>query len=422
MNANVRTTTRSSCPVGIVPGQGRDAEVAPHTAVDLFDRVVEVRRERARRRGFATPLLETLSRCTISAADVESFVATTLTQAVVDHERLEAEIQAATGCPDEPMNHFAYYLRGLTTGASLPAASLAGCLHVFGTVAERIFGVTVDCVGTGPAALALAVRAGGWLAGTVRIDLLGPEPGQGDTVHSGPAADGGLPPPIGRALCRYQLHEGERMLTFDSAHSLFHEFGHALGHVLVRSRRPGPSGLEYLPVERLEDLSLWFEKWVYHADFAARVAPSAELDRGLRLCQRVKMLEFLGTQLQRAVVAALDFDVHRRDSGGFRESFQRLDDAFGISRYCDLGEILWTFAWPMYRSNPGLGVVYPWGGAFGAERFLPFLDMRLAGLPAPETFTATFRSCLDPDLPSVRPDTEAVSRFYHRAFTQTAVG
>jgi hypothetical protein len=31
MNANVRTTMRSPCPVGVMPGQGRDAEVAPHT-------------------------------------------------------------------------------------------------------------------------------------------------------------------------------------------------------------------------------------------------------------------------------------------------------------------------------------------------------------------------------------------------------
>ncbi len=384
--------------------------------VDLVDKMVDLRRMRARKAGHETPLGGTLTRSAISAEEAESFVLEYLGKAVAGHERLGSEIRSVTGCINDPMNHFAYYLRGLTVGVQLPELPLQECLDVAVAVAEGTSGCTLrpDRVGD-PHAMTLSVRSSGRLVGQIQVDLVGCPDSRG--AQQAPVAT----LPTGRALCRYRLGPGgQRMLTFDGAHSLFHEFGHAITQVLVGHRRPGPSGLEYLPVERLEDLSEWYEKWVYHPDFTARVSPTAEAARGLATSRRVKLLEFLGTHLQRAVVAALDLDVHGRSHGGLRESFDRLDEKFGIGRHCDLGDLSGYFTRPMFRSNPGMGLVYLWGYAYGAERCTPFLDRPIKELPASGAATGTLASCFDPDLPSERPDVDAVFRFYERGLDGSA--
>ena len=398
---------------------GQAAGSAVGELADLVDQMVDLRRIRARRHGYDTPLRETLARCTISEDEAESFLGAYLRQAVGGHERLTSGIRAATGCTDDPMNHFAYYLRGLTAGTELPLLPLQGCLDVASSVTETVFGCTLRPEDGGSRhVITLSARSGGRRVGTIQVDLLGigdDKDGPRGTPAARPDASRADDPvlPVGHVLCRYQLGRGgERLVSFDSAHSILHEFGHAFTQVIIDPRRPGLSGLEYLPVERLEDLSLWFEKWVYHPELTARVAPSADATRGLEMSQRVKMLEFLSTHLQRSVVAALDFDMHRRADGGIRDSFRRLDDEFGIAQYCDLGDHLWPFTWPMYRSNPGAGLVYLWGSAYGAQHFAPFLGLGLADIPSAGAFTDVFGSCFDPNLTSERPDIGAVLRFY----------
>lgn len=388
----------------------------------LVDRIVGVRRSRARQHGYGTPLRETLGRCHISEDEAEDFLSAYLTEALRAHERLGAAIQSATGCTDDPMVHFPHYLRRISAGTELRLLPVRGCLDLACAVIERLFGYVVRPEdAAGPHVIALSVHSGDRRIGTIQVDMVGVSTDTTPTIRQDPSATGEVLP-VGHLLCRYRTgRDGERLVSFDSAHSMFHEFGHALTHVAIHPPRPGLSGLEYLPVERQEDLSLWFEKWVYHPDFTARVAPSVEAAQGLDMCRRVKMLEFLNTQLQRSVVAALDFDVHRRADGGIWESFRRLDDRFGIARYCDLGDLLWTFTWPMYRANPGASLVYLWGAAYGAQQFSPFLSQRLADLSSSAEVTDAFASCFDPDLPSERPDVGAVLRCYEPGITGAAI-
>src|SRR5439155_11196166 len=95
----------------------------------------------------------------------------------------------------------------------------------------------------------IAVESGGAPAGHIRLDVW-------DTATRRIVAPGELiraGQPVAHIACRYrQAGKGRPALSFKSAGTLFHEFGHALTHVLVRRRIPSLAGLDYLPLERLD--------------------------------------------------------------------------------------------------------------------------------------------------------------------------
>lgn len=318
------------------------------------------------------------------------------------------------------MDHFGYFVRSRLTGSDIPMLSLDDCLDFVFTMADCVFDLTVTHIEReNPHAVDVAVWSGGHRLGTISFDLL-------DTGRRHFSADG-LPSirarsnstdmvlkPACHVLCRFQRgSDGIRLITFESAHSIFHEFGHALNHLLLRKRLPSQSGLDYLPVERLEDLSSWFEKWVFHPDLATHLFLSCQDKEGLAQCRHVKMLEFQRTNLERAVTAALDFDVHGRPEGGVMDSFEELDKQFGISDHCFFGDLLGHFTKPMFRANSGASFVYLWGSAYGAQHFAPFSNLRVGDIRPRKQVDDRFSSCFDPSEPSTEPSVQAVFDFYN---------
>lgn len=381
---------------------------------EVMDRIVAVRRSRASALGFATVLDQTIARCGVSEQEASTFLRGYLAQALDRHAELVADVAQVTGCAEEPMDHFGHYLKTSFKGARLPVFGLEPCLDFLGTIVRRVFGVVLRRVdGARPGVIAMTAGSADRDLGTVYFDLLD----NGERYEAGRApgvpSPGSPVRPAGRVLCR--LHtgtDGTRLLTFESAHSVFHEFGHALNHLLLRRIRPGRTGMDYLPLERIEDLSAWFEKWVYHQDFAAHLGLASGEAAGMETCRRVKKLEFLSTAVERAVVALVDLDVHRRADGGLREAYRRLDAEFGVSAGCDYGAVPIHFTWPMFRSNPGANFAYIWGAAFGAQTFAPFLDRAVSSIRSPDEFSDVFRSCFDRGEPSSTPDVQALFDFY----------
>ncbi|MFK0017407.1 hypothetical protein [Streptomyces sp. NPDC091027] len=352
---------------------------------EAVDRVVEARWRRARAAGHASPLAATVRDSLLDESAAEEFLTEYLMRAVATHRDLEAMVGEALGCPDDPMNHFAAYLKTLASGHRMPLIPLSACVDTAAQVMQTVFGHNVARTDEEDAIL-LTLTSSDGLVGVIQVDCV--------------PATGAHPPdvpvnlPIGRALARCRNTGQGRVLTFEAARILMHELGHAVNHVLLEPRRPAPTGLEYLPVERLENLSAWFETWVLHPDFAARV-PEPERS-GIPLAARIRSTEFLATQLQRAVVAMMDFRVHRTETT-VAGAFQQVCEQFGVTGRCHLGDLLPYFGAPVFRVHPGLaGLCYLWSYAFGAEA---------ARLADPRD---VLRSCLDPDLPSVRPDIAAI--------------
>jgi oligopeptidase A len=399
--------------------QAQSADQAP-PLIDLIDQMIVARRASSTARGHRSVLSDTLRKCRVDEDVVADFSRRYLTRAIHGHQILSAEIAAALGTDDQPMAHFPYYLRHVSAGADRPLFALGPCLDFIFEVAGRIFDLTLTGESDPEApVIEVAVRRGGKQIGQVNCDLwdTGGKPvGANYTKGLRNRTDWGnhFQMPIAYVSCRFRRVSGIQRITFQNVHSLFHEFGHALNHVLIRKRISNQSGLEYLPLERLEIMSMWFEKWVYHTDFASKVAEENIDPKTIRLCQRLKALEYRRTYAERAAASILDFDVHRRHSGGLAESFRDLDADYGLSRVCGLHDLARYFTWPMYQANPGANFVYLWGAAASVEAFTRFEDMPLHGVLPGDGNSSVFAGCLDYDLPSPAPDPGSVFEFYDR--------
>lgn len=371
-----------------------ETQRARHTAplLDRLDEVVRIRRAHARDEGAASVLDRTLRRSSLGEDRAAAFVEAYLERAVDATGRLAARIRTATGATDHPLDHFGAYARAVVGDAVLPDFPLDGCLDYLAAITRDVFGIELTRLPSARADehVVLGTRDG-QPVGVATFDLLGTDTAEPrhNSVPAGPAL------PAARVLCRHRLDAlGRRVVSFDGVHSILHEFGHVLNHWLLRRHTPSDTGLDYLPLERIEDLSIWFEKWAYHPRLPAHLALSAADEAGLAVCVRVKRLEFLAANLDRAVVAALDLDVHRRGDGGVEDSFRRIEARFALDGLCRLPTVAGYLLWPLCRAYPGANFAYLWGAAFGARA-----DPDLG-------------PCLDPDAPGREPDLDTLFLFY----------
>lgn len=395
----------------------RDAHLGE--LLERLDGMVAVRRERSAREGYESVAARTLHRSRISEADITAFLDRYLTAALAAHERLQEEVRAVTGVTDRPMSHFGFAMQTVFGGSHAPMFALDECLDYAFAVAQNVFGLTLERLESDhPQVLKVGVRSGEREVGHILFDLwdLGRKrSGANHTlgIRNRTQRSGMVQCPVAYVSCRFRRDpEGVGRLTFQNVHSIFHEFGHALNHLLTRKTVPLRSGLEYLPPERVECLSMWFEKWAYHPEFARHLSASSPSPEELAWCVRVKMIEHRSTYLERAITAAVDLDVHRRSEGGLEDAFRRLDERHGISRHYRFGDIAAYFTWPMYMANPGANFSYLWGAADSAQNFADFRSLSLDEIAVRPKLRERFSPCFDADAPGPIPDVSAIFDLY----------
>ena len=390
--------------------------------VTLVDETIAVRRRNARDRGYDTPLAATLTRSRVDESTAATYLDQYLELAMESHRRLTEKIGHVLGTDGDVAADFGFYVRQIIGPTLVPTFDLSACLDFAFAAAQITFGLVLRRVPTdNNDVIVVDAERDGEHVGKITFDLWDDERrsrlanttrGLRNRTEWGEIVQY----PVAYVACRFR-HDGEAQprINFQNMHSLFHETGHAVNHLLIRRRLPNQSGLEYLPLERLENLSMWFEKWVYHPDFATYVAPDENSARGLATAQRVKFLEYQRTHVDRAVTAALDFEAHRDGSGGLSDAFDKLDERWRISQYCSLGDFPPYFTWPMFQANPGANFAYLWGAADSAAKFEPLMARPLTSVGSDPT-DDLFAPCFDFELPSEPPDPTAVFRFYDRPF------
>ncbi|MBM0275411.1 M3 family metallopeptidase [Micromonospora tarensis] len=389
--------------------------------VAIVDEMVRVRREQSHAAGHPSVIDQALTKCGVPADEAEAFIARYLRQALVSQDRLVERVREAIETEGDPLEHFGFYMRQVTSGARAPLFLLDECLAFIFDVARSVFGLDLRTLPSGNShVITVEVTADDRPVGQINFDLwntAGKTVGANHTKGLRNRTDWSnlVQHPVAYVSCRFQQDEDRtNRITFQNVHSLFHEFGHALNHLLIRKRISNRSGLEYLPLERLEHLSMFFEKWVYHPAFARSLSLDAQDRAMVRVCQRIKALEYQRTYVERAVTAALDFEVHRRDDGGLAEAYAALEERFGISRHCTLGDFPMYFTWPMFQANPGANFAYLYGASDSVEKFLVFEPLTLVEVAGRPELREMFASSLDFSLPTATPDSDAVFAFYDR--------
>ncbi len=317
------------------------------------------------------------------------------------------------------MQHFEYYVRRVQGNVQIPLFDLERCLDFAFDVAKATFGLEFSCErDTGAKVIRATASQAGSECGAVNFDLwddaLAPKSAN-TTIGARNRMDwaGRLQFPVANVSCRFKRRDEQGIsITYQNVHSLFHEFGHAINHLCMARIVPSESGLEYLPIERLETLSMWFEKWVFHPAFVSAVAQESDVQRRIRVAQAIKRLEYRRTHVERAVTAALDFEANRHADETVRDAFKSLDVRFGISRHCAVEDFLASFTLPMLEANPGGYFAYLWGAAESAQQFTLWRSSDPSTWPNRERALALFASCFDFDVPSASVDASAAFSFY----------
>lgn len=384
-----------------------------------IDVAVRARWDEAHHQGYSTVAQRTFEKCGVSIEQVKTFLDAYVARAV----QSQVELCRLIGCTRAPngasMDDFGYYISQLYSDSMVPMLPLDGCLRFAFDAASRVLNLEFEQIdGSSDKLIKVDVWKEGRRAGRIYFDLWS-EQGQDKEANftrglrNRTAWNTVEQIPVAHVSCRFRQADNSRqVLNFQNVHSLFHEFGHALNHLFIKQRMPNQSGLEYLPIERLEILSMWFEKWIYHREFAVYVAGTGIDPRHLAVAQEIKMLEYRRTHLDRAVTSIIDLMIHEHPDLSVKETFRRLDDRFGIDELCDLGAILPGFTWPMMQSNSGAYFAYLWGAGKSAEMFAPFLASSLADAPEAKATWEILDECFVFDHPSSPPDIESVFTFY----------
>lgn len=394
----------------------RDRRLDDLTAA--IDDLTRARWDEAYRQGFPTVARQTFERCGVSVEQAEAFLDASIVRALES----QAELCRIIGGKQMPngasMDEFGYHLTERFSGNVVPMLALDGCLHFAFDAARRVLGLEFERIDSAGDELTVDVLKEGCRAGRIHFDLWA-EHGQVKDANftrglrNRTAWNTVEQIPVAHVSCRFRRTDDScEVLHFQNVHSLLHEFGHALNHLFIKRRMPNQSGLEYLPIERLEILGMWFEKWIYHREFASYLANTGIDPRHLAVAQEIKFLEYRRTHMDRVITAAIDLIIHEYPDMGAKDAFQWLDDRFGIDEFCDLGAILPGFTWPMMQSNPGAYFAYIWGAGKSAEMFAPFLASALADGPDPRVTWDMLAECFEFDHPSTPPSVESVFAFY----------
>lgn len=387
--------------------------------IATIDEVVQARWNDARCHGFQTVAQGTFEKCGVSTSEAEEFLNDHLTRAVECQAQLCRMTGGTRGPRGVSLDEFGYYLTRRHSADAAPMLDLEACLRFAFDVGRATLGLGFERIDSGTGdRIQVDVFDRSRFAGRIHFDLWT----QRDSPKTANFTRGLRnrtswnsveQVPVAHVSCRFRrADDGRDVLHFQNVHSLFHEFGHALNHLFIKRRMPNQSGLEYLPLERLEILSMWFEKWIYHPDFASYLRAGGTDPAHLAAAQEVKRLEYRRTHLDRAVIAAIDLMVHEYANLSVKEAYRLLDTRFAIGDFCDLGAILPGFTWPMMQSNPSAYFAYVWGAAKSAEMFAPFMDSCLADLPDVCKTWSTLAECFEFEHPSAPPRVDSVFEFY----------
>ncbi len=215
--------------------------------------------------------------------------------------------------------------------------------------------------------------------------------------------DGSIINPAAYMVCNQALPDGDRpaLMTLNEVTTLFHEFGHALQHLLTTVELPAASGIHNVEWDAVELASQFMENWCYHAPVLRRMSRHVETSESLPDALIAKIIDARtfragSATLRQLLFGAVDMELHAR----YAESDPRtpnaikeaLAPAYSILPVLPEDRFLCGFS-HIFAGGYAAGYYsYKWAEVLSADAFAAFEE---AGLDNPAAFEAVGRHFRD---------------------------
>lgn len=234
-------------------------------------------------------------------------------------------------------------------------------------------------------------NGGAWVTGGLRRSALFPRPDGGDRL------------PTAYVMCNFVRPVGDRpaLLSFDDVETLFHEFGHALQHVLTTVPYGLVAGSGNIEWDAIEIPSLFMEKWCHHEATLRRMTAHVETGQPLppELLEKLHAARTFhagSANLHQLRFALLDLELHHRfDPDGpepLEELQARVSAATEVGRRFEGDRSLCGFIHVFSWSYSAGYYSYKWAEVLAADAFSVFEE---AGLDDPQALASVGRRFAD---------------------------
>ncbi|MFC9718370.1 hypothetical protein [Micrococcus luteus] len=341
------------------------SDAAASSRITAVDCLLRERWERSATIHLSNPLEATLTRSRVTETEAREFTSRYLVRSIENIRGLERRIASATGVSESSLAHFPHYLKQKAGGESLPVFRMHQVIefvqHVLSSLGfDAVIVRRDDSAGwiiavsgrTGP------TQASGYLQFDVWPPRLRGRKVPADSTGGGNGKSG----LTGHILARVGWSRGHAAMTFEAFQSVLHETGHALEHIFSGYRIPDNDGMGRMPLERIECSSMWWEKLAFHASVEYSFGFDGEEIHRLNLCRSIRAAEFLRSDVERAVVAAVDLEAHSR-STDLATAYQVVNREFDVRGWVPLASVPGYYTWPVFRCLPGASFLYLWGAA-----------------------------------------------------------
>jgi oligopeptidase A len=179
---------------------------------------------------------------------------------------------------------------------------------------------------------------GGKLVGQFFVDLYARPSKRGgawmDDAITRRARDGRVQPPVAYLNCNFSAPVGGKpaLFTHEEVHTLFHEFGHGLHHLLTRVDDPGASGINGVEWDAVELPSQFMENFCWEWDVLRPMTAHADSGESLPRALFDKMLAAKNFQSGMQAVRQLEFALfdfhlhHDYDPAGAKSVLELLNE------------------------------------------------------------------------------------------------
>jgi oligopeptidase A len=204
--------------------------------------------------------------------------------------------------------------------------------------------------------------------------------------------------PIAYLVCNQVPPVGDRpsCMTFDEVHTLFHEFGHGLQHMLTAVERPLAAGIRNVEWDAVELPSQFMENWCYHRE--TLLGLSRHVDTGAPLpddlfekLRAARTFRAGSDMLRQLYFAMLDLELHHRWRAGGESIFdvqRRVAARTTLLPPIPEDRFLCSFT-HIFAGGYAAGYYsYKWAEVLSADAFGAFEE---AGLDDPRAVAATGR-------------------------------